>query len=257
MANEAVIISRFESFDIYAVAAAGLLDGINPCAFTTIVFFISFLALAGYGKREMAAAGVSFTLAVFVAYILIGIGIFKFLRLAGAFAYAAAALNVLIGCFALFLGILNIADYLRYRKTKDAGASLLRLPQAVKNRIHLAIGSDLRQDREAGRKPVFKIARAAFGAGFVVSILESVCTGQVYLPTIAYVLKIPDRHISAAIYLVLYNLAFIIPLALVFIMSFLGVSSGAFSKISQRHFGIVKLATAALFFAFAAILFMT
>ena len=38
------ILSRFQSFGPGAVAIAGLIDGINPCAFTTIVFFMSMLA---------------------------------------------------------------------------------------------------------------------------------------------------------------------------------------------------------------------
>ena len=42
------ILSRFESFAPAAVAVAGLIDGVNPCAFTTIVFFLSMLA---YLKR--------------------------------------------------------------------------------------------------------------------------------------------------------------------------------------------------------------
>ena len=39
--SEAVnrIIQRFKSFSFLAVLGAGLLDGVNPCAFTTIIFF--------------------------------------------------------------------------------------------------------------------------------------------------------------------------------------------------------------------------
>ena len=38
-------IAHFKSFVPASVIIAGLEDGINPCAFTVIVFFISFLAL--------------------------------------------------------------------------------------------------------------------------------------------------------------------------------------------------------------------
>ena len=38
---ESEIVNRFHGFGILTVAGAGLLDGINPCAFATIVFFIS------------------------------------------------------------------------------------------------------------------------------------------------------------------------------------------------------------------------
>lgn len=254
MVNEALILSRFESFNIFTVSMAGFLDGINPCAFTTIVFFISFLAFAGYGKREMIAAGSFFITAVFSAYIIIGLGIFKFLRSLSAFSYMALTVNILIGTLAFLLGTLNIIDYIKFRKTNDISSSSLKLPQYIKNKIHSIIGADFRQDKGSDKKTILKIAWIAFSAGFIVSILESVCTGQVYLPTIAYVLRIPDRYIPALIYLLIYNLAFIIPLAIVFILSLFGAASGVFSKFMQRRFGFIKLATAALFFALSAIL---
>lgn len=253
-AADSVIFSRFASFSAFTVGAAGFIDGINPCAFTTIVFFISFLAFVGYRKREMILAGSFFTAAVFMAYFLIGLGIFKFLRSMSAFSYVALAINIVIGSLAFILGVLSLVDYFKFRKTHDAKGSVLQLPRSIKSRIHSIIGGDFRQDQKSGRKTLLKIAWVAFTAGFMVSILESVCTGQVYLPTIAYVLRMPGKHMSALSYLLVYNLAFITPLVIVFIFGLFGATSGAFSKFMQRHFGLVKLSTAALFFVLAVVL---
>lgn len=251
---DSVVFSRFASFSAYAVGAAGFLDGMNPCAFTTIVFFISFLAFAGYRKREMIIAGSFFTIAVFMAYFLIGLGIFRFLRSLGAFRYLALAVDIFIGSLAFLLGILSLVDYLRFRKTSGAKASILQLPQSIKNRIHSIIGGDFRQNKKGAGKTLVKIAWVAFTAGFTVSILESICTGQVYLPTIAYVLKMPDKHMSALSYLLVYNIAFVAPLVIVFILGLYGATSHAFSRFMQKHLGFVKLATAALFFTLAFVL---
>ena len=255
-AADSLILSRFASFSAFTVGTAGFLDGINPCAFTTIVFFISFLTFAGYRKREMVFAGTFFTIAVFIAYFLIGLGIFKFLRSMSAFSYMALAINIIIGSLAFILGIFSIVDYFKFRKTHDAKASILQLPQSIKNRIHSVIGSDFRKDKASERKALLKIAWIALTAGFMVSILESICTGQVYLPTIAYVLRMPDKHISALSYLLIYNLAFITPLIIVFILGLFGATSNAFAEFMQKHFGFVKLSTAALFFVLAAVLVM-
>jgi hypothetical protein len=46
----------------------------------------------------------------------------------------------------------------------------------------------------------------------IVSVLELACTGQVYLPTISFVVGIPEMRASAIAYLVMYNLVFILPL---------------------------------------------
>ena len=65
------LVSRFKSFTPLVIIGAGLVDGINPCAFTVIVFFISFLAMQGYIKRELTAIGLCFIFSVFMTYLLI------------------------------------------------------------------------------------------------------------------------------------------------------------------------------------------
>ncbi|MDP8229937.1 MAG: cytochrome c biogenesis protein CcdA [Candidatus Gorgyraea atricola] len=248
--TESLILSKFESFSVYTVMAAGLLDGVNPCAFTTIVFFISFLAFVGYRRREMFFAGASFTVAVFIAYLLIGLGIFRFLKILSGFSYVMLAINILIGGLAILLGILSLVDYFRFKKTKDTSSIILKLPESIKKRIHSVIGSDFRGEKHN----IAKIIWVAFTAGFMVSILESFCTGQVYLPTIAFVMRMPGKAISAFAYLVLYNLAFILPLIAVFILGLFGATSTTFSKFMQKHLGLVKLSTAVLFFLLGTLL---
>lgn len=238
-----IILSRFESLSVYAVLAAGLLDGVNPCAFTTIVFFISFLAFVGYKRREMFFAGLSFAFAVFITYLLIGLGIFRFLRAMHGFHHVTLILNIFIAGLALLLGVLSLVDYFRYRKTRDSKDVMLKLPQAIKNRIHSVIGADFRDKKSS----FLKIIWIAFTAGFIVSILESFCTGQVYLPTIAFVLRMPEKKISAFLYLIIYNLSFILPLIAVLLLGLFGTTSKTFTKFMQNRLGLVKLATAALF----------
>ena len=63
-----------------AVFLAGLLDGVNPCAFSAMVFLISALALAGRSKRTMLAIGLSYACGVFITYSLIGAGLLGGLR---------------------------------------------------------------------------------------------------------------------------------------------------------------------------------
>ena len=76
---ESEIVNRFYGFGILTVAGAGLLDGINPCAFATIVFFISYMNLVGRGRKEMLIAGGAFALAVFGTYLLLGLGMLSFM----------------------------------------------------------------------------------------------------------------------------------------------------------------------------------
>ncbi|NQV04037.1 MAG: hypothetical protein HQ532_00915 [Candidatus Omnitrophica bacterium] len=99
-----------------------------------------------------------------------------------------------------------------------------------------------------------RIIWIALTAGFMVSVLESFCTGQVYLPTVAFVLRVPGKRISALLYLILYNLAFITPLIVVFLLGLIGTTSATFARFMEKRIGAIKLATAALFFLLAAFL---
>ncbi|MHC4593256.1 MAG: hypothetical protein ACYS8L_11280, partial [Planctomycetota bacterium] len=69
------LAETYEDLGVLVVVSAGLFDGLNPCAFTVIIFFLSYLAYIGKEKREIAAVGIVFTTAVFVTYFAIGLAL--------------------------------------------------------------------------------------------------------------------------------------------------------------------------------------
>jgi thiol-disulfide isomerase/thioredoxin len=77
---EESMVKRFRSLGILTIVSAGLLDGINPCAFATLIFFISYLTFVGRKRREILWVGLGFSGAVFVTYLLIGFGILSFIQ---------------------------------------------------------------------------------------------------------------------------------------------------------------------------------
>ena len=60
-------LNMFEQITFWAIIAAGLIDGVNPCAFAVIVFFVSFLAVYKYERKEVILVGSAYCLAVFLA----------------------------------------------------------------------------------------------------------------------------------------------------------------------------------------------
>jgi len=74
------IAERFRSFGLMTVVAAGLIDGVNPCAFATIIVFVSYMALTGRKGKEIISVGVAFTTGVFLAYMAVGVGLYKILE---------------------------------------------------------------------------------------------------------------------------------------------------------------------------------
>ncbi|MDP2940642.1 MAG: hypothetical protein Q8N85_00075 [Candidatus Omnitrophota bacterium] len=252
------LIARFRDFRLAGVLSAGLVDGINPCAFTVIVFFMSFLVLQGYRKRELAVIGLAFILAVFATYLLLGVGIFNFFYQLKSFWIAAKIANLGIGIFSLGLGVLAATDFFKYASGGRPEGQFLQLPQSVKNRIHYIIGLHYRKNKDEGAPEkntrIFKLFISSLVTGFLVSILEAVCTGQVYLPTITFVLKSSPLKLEAFGFLLLYNLMFILPLCVVFLCALFGATSEQFAKFTRKNLGLAKALLALMFFGLGILL---
>lgn len=240
------LVETFEKFSLFAVLASGLADGINPCAFAVIVFFISFLSVYGYKRREIVYVGVAYCLAVFITYLLIGLGVFEFFYSLDNAVIFIKWFYYFVGFFCFFMGAFAIYDYIHFKITKKSEGALLQLPKFLKKKINLAIGSRL---RERKKNNLWSLAVTSFSVGFIVSLLEAACTGQLYLPTIVFILKSDQLRLRAWFYLVLYNLMFILPLVVVFLLSFIGVSSEKFNNFLKKNTGLIKLIMALVFFA--------
>ena len=238
------IVERFESFGPFAVAAAGLLDGINPCAFTTIIFFISYMALAGRKGRDIILVGVCFTSAVFVTYLLIGVGALSFIQSLSFVPVLSVVVYSLAAFVALVFGVLSLYDFFKFRAGRG-NESILQLPKVLKQRIHKVIRTEMRSS---------SIIISTLIAGFLVSILELACTGQVYLPTILFVTRMEGLGSQAFSYLLLYNMMFVVPLIAIFLAAYGGTSSQKISHLVGQHLGAVKLLTSLLFFGLGAAL---
>ena len=225
------IVERFRGLGILTIMVAGLIDGVNPCAFATIVFLLSYLALVGRTRREILMAGLAFTAAVFLIYFSMGLGLFQFLQrlaflsLLSRVVYALAALLVLV------LSAISFYDFVLIRRGHRPADMKLQLPMFLKRRIHEAI----RKQSRSGR-----LAMGAFLAGAIVSVLELACTGQVYLPTIIFVTGVEGLKTDAILYLLVYNLLFVLPLVIIFVISYLGISSQQIGAVMEAHMDRVK-----------------
>lgn len=233
----------FSQITFWAIIGAGLVDGINPCAFAVIVFFISFLAVYKYTRREIIIVGVSYCVAVFLAYLLLGMGVFKFLYAMRGFNYVIKTFYILTAGLCLVFFALSVYDFWIYTKTKKSDGMLLQLSLGNKTRIHKIMGFFLRDKN----KSLFRLTLAALAVGFGVSLIEAVCTGQVYVPTCVLIMQNPALRAQAVFYLVLYNLMFIVPLVLVFVFALLGYESKAFNDFLKRHLGLTKICLCLVF----------
>jgi len=236
------IIELFKSFGVFAIILAGLIDGINPCAMATLIFFLSYLSIVGRKGKDILLIGFAFTFAVFLAYFLIGIGLFGFLLAAQEkIELISKLIYPIAGICAFIFFYLSVMDYFKASEGK-AEDMTLQLPKSVKGMIHKII-------RKQVRMRYFVIA--AFTTGFSVSLFEFLCTGQVYLPTLIYIMGVPELKASAIGYLILYNLMFVVPLIAIFLAAYYGTTSQAISGIFSKNVPAIKILTALLFLLLA------
>lgn len=250
---DASIIERFKSFGILAIPLAGLVEGLNPCALATLVFFISYLTMVGRTKKEIFWVGMGFTVTGFVTHLLLGLGILGFVQHLSFLPLFSKIVYLITFGFSLFLGIFSLYDYAQLKRGRSSRMTL-QMPDFLKKRIHRIIRAR-EGELEAGKevKPT-RFLFAAMVIGFIVTLLQSTCTSQVYLPTILFVTNIPSLRDSAVFYLILYNIIYILPLLTIFGIVYWGTTSEQLAFFLQRRTSTIKLLTALFFFALAGIL---
>ncbi|MFA6569277.1 MAG: DUF1573 domain-containing protein [Victivallales bacterium] len=245
--KEEILKRHADRITLGALVIAGLVDGINPCVFSTLVFFISVLAVSGVKGGKLVFFGSAYCAACFITYLLLGLGILRFFKLFSGYEIIQDFFNR--GMFALLMifAVLSFRDAWLYWKTGLSNSVLLQLPESVKTRIHKVI-------REGAH---FKhLAAGAVMTGFLVTLLESVCTGQVYLPALALLAKQYPSSLKWLSYLILYNVMFIIPLLAIFAAAYAGAGLASMLKWSKQNV-VAGKAAMGIFFLVLGILILT
>ena len=250
---EETIVERFRSLGIFAILAAGLIEGLNPCAFATLIFFISYLTMVGRKRKEIFWVGMGFAGTGFFTHLLLGLGLLSFVQRLSFLPLFSRIVYLITFLFALFLGILSLYDYIQLKRGRPSKMKL-QVPNFLKKRIHQTIRKTSGNLEADGKGQSVRLLIAAIIIGFVVTLLQFTCTGQVYLPTILFVTNIPSLRGSAVFYLVLYNLIYVAPLLVVFGIVYWGVTSEQLSFFLQKRASTIKLVTSLFFFALAGIL---
>lgn len=186
---------------LVAIAAAALVDSINPCAIAVLVILLSALLLQKEKKKALFA-GLSFTASVFIAYFLLGIGLVYTINVSG----LSYWLYRIVGGIALLIGLSNIKDFFWYGK-----GFVMEIPPSwrpVLKKILRGVTSPL----------------GAFFVGFVVMLFELPCTGGPYFFVIG-LLSQSLNWSSIIPTLLYYNFVFVLPLILLTILIYIGLCS--------------------------------
>jgi cytochrome c biogenesis protein CcdA len=173
------------------VLSTGFLDGLNPCAFAVLLFFIAFLFTIRRTATSVWAMGLTYVAAIYLAYFLIGLGLMRAVLFAGDHHLMAKIGSWLV----IGLGLINLKDYF--------------FPQLP---IHLRIPTIAHGTIQDWLK------RATFPAaavgGFLVGLCTFPCSGGIYVAIVG-LLAARTTYLQGVGYLGLYNLAFVLPLLII------------------------------------------
>jgi thiol-disulfide isomerase/thioredoxin len=120
-------LNRFEGFKLASVFLAGLVNGINPCSISMLLFFLSLLAVK---KVKILKTGLSFIAGKFLAYILLGTILFRFLSYLN-FSFLNVLMKFMLAVVLLILIIMSIQDYFA-AKAERYDRILLQLPEVLR-----------------------------------------------------------------------------------------------------------------------------
>ena len=183
------------------VIVAGVADGINPCAFTVLLLFITALLATLQGGEQsinavrlrMLGLGSIYIAAIFLTYLALGIGLLKSLDFFTR-QHVPARFGALL---AILFGLWMLKDYF----LPELGWRL-QAPGKV--------GEIARQSAKKATIPALIVG------GFLIGLCTVPCSGAVYLGVLSLLALQPTALLGYG-YLVLYNVVFVLPLVVILV----------------------------------------
>jgi cytochrome c biogenesis protein CcdA len=175
------------------VATTGFLDGIHPCAIAILIFFIAFLLTLKKAFKNILILGLVYIFVIFLTYLAIGVGLFSGIMLFGQHHFFAKLGSWLL----IFLGVVNLKDY--FFPKLQLG---FRFPKVSNKKIKSLL--------QKATLPTVVVA------AFLVGLCSVPCSGGIYA-AITALLASKTTFAVGFLYLLLYNLMFVMPLIILLI----------------------------------------
>lgn len=188
-------LSRQGKWLLPLVTIGALIDSINPCAFSILILTIAFLLSLGRLRSNILEIGASYIFGIFVAYILIGLGLlnaFHIFNIPGFMGKLGAILIIILGLINLLQAVFPTFP-IRLKIPKVSHHTIAKLMERAS-------------------------IPSAFLLGAVVGICEFPCTGGPYLMVIG-LLHDAGNYTKGLVYLFYYNLLFILPLVIILLIA--------------------------------------
>ncbi len=207
------------------VIFSGLVAGLNTCALSMLLLFLSLILPSG-----RKAPAVAFLVSKFACYVLTGCLVTELFQAFNPHWLRPLARILMTGMGAVLI-VLNLSDAF-YASKGDLGRLRNQLPSSLRGRLHSVI-------RRLAASPA--LLPASVLLGFIVAGGEFLCAGQLYLMQLMSGARYDGGQL---LMLFVYCLAFILPSAAVCLAVYAGKSQLRAASFFAEHMAGVKLLTA-------------
>lgn len=225
----------------------GFVSGFSPCGISILLLLFSLLLTK---QADVLKLGVTFIIAKTLTFFLLGTVLYSaFEQIGAVLAPVGKALQLIIAVLALVFAALNFADYFM-AKRNEYGKIRFQLPKRLRS-----FQQDYMQNAvNCGSK---YLVGTVFITGIVVSVGEFLCTGQLYLASILYMMQRQAAwDLTVVLLFLVYLLAMDLPLLLLTILAKRGSQVLKLSELTRGKLPWIKLLYGFMFLVFAVLLFL-
>lgn len=196
-----------ETFTIGKITLLALADSVNPCEIAILAMVLIAILIANpENKKKVLYAGLSFSLAVYIGYLVYGVLIIQFFKIFAEFLRESSGyLYTGLGILAMIIGALNIKDFFFYK----AGGLGTEMPLFMRPKVKRIIGN-------------MTTPKSAFIIGFVVTLFLLPCTIGPYI--VASGLLSELGILKALPWLLYYNFIFLLPMLIITLVVYFGIA---------------------------------
>lgn len=222
------------------LAVTGFFNGLNPCGISMLLMVLSILLMS---KRSFYGGSFTYLAGKFLTYLLLG---FTIGTLFGVientlFRTVQKGLELFFAVLAFIFGVFYLIDFIHVLK-KEYGRTRFQLPERFRKWNHKMIN-------RLTKIPGQFWYPALFLLGIVISAGEFLCTGQVYLASLLYMVEQnAGFNPELAGNLVIYLIAMCVPMVLLTVLVSRGKSVMSASHLSLKILPMIKLVYSIFFF---------
>lgn len=189
------------------ILSLAAVDAVNPCEIAVLtMILIAILTADPKNRKKVLYAGLAFSLAIVLMYLVYGLIIIKFFHFVQTLKGIGSVIYKILAVLAILLGVFNIRDFVNYKP----GGFMTEMPIFLRPKVKKLI---------AGVTSV----KGAFVIGLLVTLFLIPCTMGPYfiagglLSSLALLKTIP--------WLLLYNLVFISPMIIITLIVYGGFTT--------------------------------